>query len=150
MRNKPIDLKYKSPDWFLYHKVHAMKLKKIFALHSLSWFSLCMYFSNKYWKRENYPYLPGRCFSGWKKAPLNCFFVVFFHLVASLSTKIQCIINWTSNFEQQNKLVFQTKCNHLFPKKELKTEEKVNLGTYWRFWVQRFLISINVFFIGEY
>ena len=46
----------------------------------------------------------------WKKGQ----FLVFFYLISSLSTKINCIICWQFDLEQQNKGAFQTKYSHDF------------------------------------
>ena len=47
-------------------------------------------------------------FLRWKKSK-----TFFYHLISSLSNKIQIIVIWKSNFKQQNKFAFQTKPIHV-------------------------------------
>ena len=94
MRNKPIDLKYKSPDWFLYHRILAMKLKKILLYTLYHDFHYVCIFQISIEKGKNTPNYHGDVFLGGKKHHCIVFFLLFFfYLIASLSTKIQCIIN---------------------------------------------------------
>ena len=72
-------------------------------------------------------------FLRWKKSK-----TFFYHLISSLSNKIQIIVIWKSNFKQQNKFAFQTKPIHVTLHKKWtqgKKTPKINSRTHWRFWI---------------
>ena len=125
MRNKPIDLKYKSPDWFLYHRILAMKLKKILLYTLYHDFHYVCIFQISIEKGKNTPNYHGDVFLGGKKHHCIVFFLLFFFFISLHLCRLK------SNVLLIEHLTLSNKINLCFKrKKELKTEEKVNLGTY--------------------
>ena len=70
-------------------------------------------------------------FFGWKKAPLHCFLLFFFFILLHLC-RLKSNVLLTEHLTLSNKinLCFKQNVTISFRKKELKTEEKVNLETY--------------------
>ena len=106
LRKQSINLQCKSSDWFLYHREFRqekckekpcalLSVRNIFML----WFktnSLISYLK-KLLKKGKLPLMIRRK-KRWKKSAT----IFFLHFIAFLSTKIQRIITWKSNFEQQH------------------------------------------------
>ena len=95
-------------------------------------------------KGKTTPNYHGDVFLGGEKHHCIVFFIVFFFFISLHLCWLKSNVLLTEHLTLGNKinLCFKQNITISFRKKELKTEEKVNLGTYWTYFLSRLMFSL--------